>query len=79
MGVCFVYPALCVADKQSKNGLVKFSVKFFLHSSGNIAAKFQYDQVLLTKLLAEVLIFLFNFESFTNMPLSLFDHIQVSM
>ncbi|XP_027922179.1 SWI/SNF-related matrix-associated actin-dependent regulator of chromatin subfamily A-like protein 1 [Vigna unguiculata] len=32
-------------DKQSKNGLVKFSVKFFLHSSGNIAAKFQYDQV----------------------------------
>ncbi|BAT76965.1 hypothetical protein VIGAN_01504000 [Vigna angularis var. angularis] len=34
-------------DKQSKNGLIKFSVKFFLHSSGNIAAKFQYDQVVI--------------------------------
>ncbi|KAL9325742.1 hypothetical protein ACSQ67_006387 [Phaseolus vulgaris] len=37
--------ALCVADEHSKKGLIKFSVKFFLHSSGNIAAKFQYDQV----------------------------------
>ncbi|CAL5199087.1 unnamed protein product [Lathyrus oleraceus] len=26
--------------------LIKASVKFFLHSSGNIAAKFQYDQVI---------------------------------
>jgi len=52
-GVCFIYPALCVADEHSKKGLIKFSVKFFLHSSGNIAAKFQYDQVLLTKSLAE--------------------------
>ncbi|XP_014505729.1 SWI/SNF-related matrix-associated actin-dependent regulator of chromatin subfamily A-like protein 1 [Vigna radiata var. radiata] len=34
-------------DKQSKNGPIKFSVKFFLHSSGNIAAKFQYDQVVI--------------------------------
>lgn len=33
-----------VADKNSKE-LPKFSVKFFLHSSGNVAAKFQYDQV----------------------------------
>ncbi|CAJ1940672.1 unnamed protein product [Sphenostylis stenocarpa] len=32
-------------DKHSEKGLIKFSVKFFLHSSGNIAAKFQYDQV----------------------------------
>ncbi|KAK8471028.1 hypothetical protein PHAVU_003G123100 [Phaseolus vulgaris] len=32
-------------DEHSKKGLIKFSVKFFLHSSGNIAAKFQYDQV----------------------------------
>lgn len=31
-------------DKHSKE-LQKFSVKFFLHSSGNVAAKFQYDQV----------------------------------
>lgn len=31
-------------DKHSKQ-LQKFSVKFFLHSSGNVAAKFQYDQV----------------------------------
>ncbi|XP_004508075.1 uncharacterized protein [Cicer arietinum] len=30
-------------DEHSKE-LVKISVKFFLHSSGNIAAKFQYDQ-----------------------------------
>ncbi|KAH1201018.1 SWI/SNF-related matrix-associated actin-dependent regulator of chromatin subfamily A-like protein 1 [Glycine max] len=33
-------------DKQSKE-LPKFSVKFFLHSSGNVAAKFQYDQVVI--------------------------------
>ncbi|CAK8563885.1 unnamed protein product [Lathyrus sativus] len=32
-------------NEQSKE-LIKASVKFFLHSSGNIAAKFQYDQVI---------------------------------
>ncbi|RDY14160.1 SWI/SNF-related matrix-associated actin-dependent regulator of chromatin subfamily A-like protein 1, partial [Mucuna pruriens] len=32
-------------DKHSKE-LPKFPVKFFLHSSGNVAAKFQYDQVI---------------------------------
>ncbi|XP_052107811.1 uncharacterized protein LOC107471641 [Arachis duranensis] len=31
-------------DEPSKE-LPKFSVKFFLHSSGHVAAKFQYDQV----------------------------------
>ncbi|KAG4932226.1 hypothetical protein JHK87_046228 [Glycine soja] len=34
------------SHKQSKE-LPKFSVKFFLHSSGNVAAKFQYDQVVI--------------------------------
>ncbi|KOM33350.1 hypothetical protein LR48_Vigan01g290600 [Vigna angularis] len=46
----FLIGTLCsmvFEDKQSKNGLIKFSVKFFLHSSGNIAAKFQYDQVVI--------------------------------
>ncbi|KAG5112735.1 hypothetical protein JHK82_036004 [Glycine max] len=33
-------------DNQAKE-LPKFSVKFFLHSSGNVAAKFQYDQVVI--------------------------------
>ncbi|XLU42990.1 hypothetical protein S245_037804, partial [Arachis hypogaea] len=34
-------------DEPSKE-LPKFSVKFFLHSSGHVAAKFQYDQVIIS-------------------------------
>ncbi|KAL2338865.1 hypothetical protein Fmac_013311 [Flemingia macrophylla] len=39
--------ASCVADKHSKEQ-PKVTVKFFLHSSGNVAAKFQYDQVVVS-------------------------------
>ena len=35
-----------IKDEPSSKELPKASVKFFLHATGNIAAKFLYDQVL---------------------------------
>lgn len=39
-------PSRACADELGKELLPKSSVKFYLHSSGNVAAKFQYDQVI---------------------------------
>ncbi|KAK3418183.1 hypothetical protein EUGRSUZ_H04132 [Eucalyptus grandis] len=39
-------PYRACADELGKELLPKSSVKFYLHSSGNVAAKFQYDQVI---------------------------------
>ena len=38
---------LFVQEDEHTKGLPKFQVKFFLHASGNIAAKFSYDPVTL--------------------------------
>lgn len=44
--VCYNLLLFVAEDEHSKE-LPKVSVKFFLHSSGNIAAKFPYDPVIL--------------------------------
>jgi phage shock protein PspC (stress-responsive transcriptional regulator) len=47
-----------LTDENSKE-LTKVSVKFLLHSSGHIAAKFQYDQVLILHYFHVLLDFIF--------------------
>lgn len=42
----YLHLLLSVLKDEPSKDLLKISVKFFLHASGNIASKFSYDQVL---------------------------------